>query len=240
MAEVAECASDARVTPAAVFMRHTQHELDDVRSSTRFVRPATAGAVVLLSDEPAVPAKQCVRRHQRVEPRERFAPELLGCGCEPAPLRFRVRDSLVTERWRRTAFSASRYSVTSRWSRVIQPATVNSRNCNGKLDIVPTLPPPLALRTQRQRFGRIEEVSDFLGHSDVRITKTRYAHLTADSKRAAAALVDSRYEREHDRGGRGMARNSKHSNSCKYRELLGSGSRTRTYGQSVNSRRQTF
>jgi integrase len=53
---------------------------------------------------------------------------------------------------------------------------------------------------------RIEEVSDFLGHSDVRITKTRYAHLTADSKRAAAALVDSRYEREHDRGGRGMAR----------------------------------
>jgi hypothetical protein len=97
MAEVAERAADARVAPAAVFTRHSKHELDDVCSSTRLVRPAPAGAVVLLSVEPAVPAQQRIPRHQRVELRERFAPELLGCGCEPAALRVRVRDSLATE-----------------------------------------------------------------------------------------------------------------------------------------------
>jgi hypothetical protein len=36
---------------------------------------------------------------------------------------------------RKTAFSASKYSVTACWLRVIQPATVMSRNCNGKLDM---------------------------------------------------------------------------------------------------------
>jgi hypothetical protein len=96
MAEVEQCAADARVAPAAVFMRHAKHELDDVCSSTRF-RPSPAGAVVLLSNEPAVPAQQRVRCHQRVELRERFAPELLCSGCELAPLRVRATDSVTTE-----------------------------------------------------------------------------------------------------------------------------------------------
>jgi hypothetical protein len=47
---------------------------------------------------------------------------------------------------RSTAFSASRYSVTRRWSRLIQPARVKSRKCSGRLDMDVIAAPSLALR----------------------------------------------------------------------------------------------
>jgi hypothetical protein len=56
--QVAQGAPYARVTPAAVFARHPQHELDDVRRSTRSCASAAIAAIVLPGNESTVPAQQ--------------------------------------------------------------------------------------------------------------------------------------------------------------------------------------
>jgi hypothetical protein len=76
----------------------------------------------------------------------------------------------------------------------------------------------------------MEQVSKHLGHSSVKITEARYAHLTRDAKRRAAESVDSE---------RKQSANSPHvfaAHTHKTLQNKGSGSWTRTNDQSVNSR----
>jgi hypothetical protein len=55
---------------------------------------------------------------------------------------------------RSTVFSAIRYSITFCWSRVIHPATVNSKNCSGTLEIVGFYPAvSLAAELKRRLSG---------------------------------------------------------------------------------------
>lgn len=86
----------------------------------------------------------------------------------------------------------------------------------------------------------MQMVSEFLGHSDIKVTQDRYAHITERAKTEAAARVDPGLLSAPGRrvGPEEIARKlpggSSRGSAANSAESLGSGSRTRTYGQSVN------
>jgi integrase len=75
----------------------------------------------------------------------------------------------------------------------------------------------------------MEQVSKHLGHSSVKVTEARYAHLTRDAKRKAAASIESEKPSANSPQ---PPTTAQHKNTEKRR---GSGSWTRTNDQSVNS-----
>jgi len=78
VADVAERATDAGVAPAWVLLSHPEDELPNLGGRLGATGPASLTPVVLPGDEPPVPAKQCVGRHQRADLEETFAADLLG------------------------------------------------------------------------------------------------------------------------------------------------------------------
>jgi hypothetical protein len=138
--EVEQRAADARVAPDHVVSRHAQDELDDVRVAPRLAAVASSRSSVFARDQATVPTPQSVWRDQGVESPQRLAAELVRRGCEPAALGVCVRYATTAELLAQHCISASRYSVTRWWSRVIHPATVISRNCSGRLDMTRSKP----------------------------------------------------------------------------------------------------
>ena len=64
VAEIAEGASDSRVSPTRVVTGYSDDQLLDLRRSLWASSAAGEAAIVLLGDQPAVPSKQRVWRHQ--------------------------------------------------------------------------------------------------------------------------------------------------------------------------------
>lgn len=81
----------------------------------------------------------------RCRPVECLADKLHCRDCQPAPLSVRVPNAAAAELLR-TVFSARRYAVTRRWSRVSHPGS--ARNCSGNVNIDSNL---------RRHIGRAAE-----------------------------------------------------------------------------------
>ena len=97
MTEIAECTTDARVTPRWIVGGEAQHDLYDVARAPWLAAASSGAAVVFASDEAAIPSEQCVRRDQGIEFRERLASELARCASEPASLRVGEAHALVAK-----------------------------------------------------------------------------------------------------------------------------------------------
>jgi hypothetical protein len=86
MAEVLHSATNTRVAPGRILLRHSHDERGDVRFGGRATRPQRPRTVVLLRDESSVPTQNSVRRHDARDRREVPTAEHVASHGETAPL----------------------------------------------------------------------------------------------------------------------------------------------------------
>jgi hypothetical protein len=86
VAEIAESASDSRVSPARVVAGYSDDQLLDLDRCLGTTNRAALAAIVLLGDQPPVPSKQGVWRHQGADLEEPFSADGLGLRGEATTL----------------------------------------------------------------------------------------------------------------------------------------------------------
>ena len=95
--EAVRLATDPRVTPARVLAGHLQDQFFDLDWGPRTTELAALAAVVLPRDQPPVPSKQSVRRHEGADLEEPFSTDCLCLGSESTALRIGESQSLSAQ-----------------------------------------------------------------------------------------------------------------------------------------------
>jgi hypothetical protein len=86
MAEIRHGAQDSQITPIPVLFRHPNHKRFNFPGRRRPTGLAAGATVVLVRDQPPVPAQQGLRRDNGCDFRQHLSSEQPGFGCKAATL----------------------------------------------------------------------------------------------------------------------------------------------------------
>src|SRR5215469_7044829 len=103
------------MSPLTVLLRHLNHQPFDRGGDSRSARTSLCTAIVLLSDQSAVPTQQCLRRDDGGNVSQKLPSDSLRLCGQPTPLLIAEPQTPVAELFTKTRFSSRRYAIICNW-----------------------------------------------------------------------------------------------------------------------------
>ena len=95
--EVCDCALNASITPCAIFLSHTNHQLRNLGWTLRAARIPVRAPIIFLRNQPPMPCEQSFRSDDCGDLRENLTSEPFGFDGKPTSLVVRKTEPTITE-----------------------------------------------------------------------------------------------------------------------------------------------